>query len=128
MGRIVAEVTVSNPSEPQREIRFDALVDTGIGLLVLPRAWKPRLGQLAESQPVEMETADQRVVTGDVCGPVRIAISGFRPIFSEVAFLDMQPADGSYEPLIGYIALEQAGIAVDMLGHRLIDARRMDLK
>jgi len=128
MGRIVAEVTVSNPSEPQHEIRFDALVDTGTGLLVLPRAWKGRLGSLAESQPVQMETADQRTVTGDVCGPVRIAISGFRPIFSEVAFLDMHPADGTYEPLLGYIALEQAGVAVDMLGHRLVEAKRMDLK
>ncbi len=49
-------------------------------------------------------------------------------MFSEVAFLDMHPSDGTYEPLLGYIALEQAGIAVDMLGHRLVKAKPLDLK
>ena len=128
MGRIVAQVTVANTVEPTKHIRFDALVDTGSGLLVLPRAWKERLEPLPASQAVEMETADQRTVTSEVCGPVRIEVEGFRPVFSEVAFLDMQPTDGEYEPLLGYIVLEQAGIAVDMLGHRLVKAKHMDLK
>ena len=128
MGRIVAQVTVSNAAEPERLIRFDALVDTGSGLPVLPRAWKERLGSLPSSSVVEMETADQRAVPSEVCGPVRIEVEGFRPIFSEVAFLDMHPTDGVYEPLLGYIVLEQAGIAVDMLGHRLVNAKHMDLK
>jgi hypothetical protein len=35
---------------------------------------------------------------------------------------------GEYEPLVGYIALEQAGAAVDMLGHRLVHVKRVDLK
>jgi hypothetical protein len=48
---------------------------------------------------------------------------------AEVLFLDMQPdEDGEYEPLVGYIALEQAGAAVDMLGHRLLHVKRVDLK
>jgi predicted aspartyl protease len=128
MGRIVAQVTVANALEPERQIRFDALVDTGASLLVLPRAWKDRLGELPASSTVEMETADQRSVTSEVCGPVRIEVEGFRPIYSEVAFLDMHPADGTYEPLLGYVVLEQAGIAVDMLGHRLVKAKHMDLK
>jgi predicted aspartyl protease len=128
MGRIVAQVTVANATEPDHQIRFDALVDTGSGLLVLPSAWKDRLGKLPASHAVEMETADQRAVVSEVCGPVRIEVEGFRPIFSEVAFLDMHPTDGVYEPLLGYIVLEQAGIAVDMLGHRLVKAKHMDLK
>lgn len=128
MGRIVAQVTVANAVEPEKEIRFDALVDTGSGLLVLPNVWKVRLGTLPESQLIEMETADQRTVTSEVCGPVRITVEGFRPIFSEVAFLEMHPTDGAYEPLLGYIVLEQAGITVDMLGHRLVRAKHMDLK
>src|SRR5437879_5187387 len=107
MGRIVAQVTVANTVEPDRQIHFDALVDTGSGLLVLPRVWKDRLGALPASSSVEMETADQRPVVAEVCGPVRIEVEGFRPIFSEVAFLDMHPTDGMYEPLLGYIVLEQ---------------------
>lgn len=41
----------------------------------------------------------------------------------------MEPAeDGFYEPLIGYIILEQLQVAVDMLRHRLLHVKRMDLK
>ena len=47
---------------------------------------------------------------------------------NEVFFSDMRPEDGVYEPLIGYIILEQSEAAVDMLGHRLIHVKRMDLK
>jgi predicted aspartyl protease len=115
MGRIVAQVSVANTVDPTKHIRFDALVDTGPGLLVLPRAWKERLEPLPASQTVEMETAGQRTVTSEVCGPARIEVEGFRPVFSEVAFLDRQPTDGEYEPVLGYIVLGQAGIAVDML-------------
>jgi hypothetical protein len=75
-----------------------------------------------------METADQRSVPAQVCGPVRIEIEGFRPVHGDIAFVEMQPVDGDYEPLVGYLPLERAGIAVDMLGHRLVQAKRMDLK
>lgn len=128
MGRIVAQVTVANALDPKLQIRFDALVDTGAGLLVLPSAWKERLGRCAASRTIELETADQRVVAGEVCGPVRIHIEGFDAIYSEVAFVDMHPTDGTYEPLLGYIVLEQSSVAVDMVGHRLVRAKPMDLK
>lgn len=39
----------------------------------------------------------------------------------------MQPEDGHYEPLLGYIALEQSQAAVDLLGHRLVHVKRLDL-
>lgn len=65
---------------------------------------------------------------GKICGPVRIQIEGFRPIYNEVLFVDMHPEDGEYEPLIGYVILEQSQAAVDTLGHRLIPVKRMDLK
>ena len=61
-------------------------------------------------------------------GPVKIQIEGFPPIFGEVMFVDMAPEEGIYEPLLGYIILEQSQAAVDMLGHRLIHVKRMDLK
>ena len=63
-----------------------------------------------------------------MCGPVRITVEGFRPVHNEVLFIDMDPEDGRYEPLLGYIALEQCGAAVDLIGHRLVPVRYMDAK
>ncbi len=78
--------------------------------------------------PVQLETATQATVTGEICGPVQIQIEGFRAIYSEVVFVDIVPEDGVYEPLVGYIVLQQSQAAVDMVGHRLIHVKRMDLK
>ena len=128
MGRIVASVKIENPASPEKKVRCDALVDTGSSLMVLPLAWRDRLGDLEEVRRVELETATQESVSGVVCGPVRIQIEGFPPIYSEVVFLDMHPDSGEYEPLIGYIVLEQSQAAVDTLGHRLVHVKRLDLK
>ena len=128
MGRIVASVKIENLADPSKSLRCDALVDTGASYMVLPRAWKDRLGSLEAIATVALETATQQTVQGDICGPVRIQIEGFRPIYNEVLFVEMHPEDGIYEPLLGYIILEQSQAAVDMLGHRLIHVKRMDLK
>jgi len=96
--------------------------------MVLPGAWRDRLGQLDHIGNVELETTTQETVEGEVCGPARIQIEGFRPIYNEVLCVDMKPENGEYEPLIGYVILEQSQAAVDMLGHRLVPVKRMDLK
>lgn len=128
MGRIIASVTVANIMDATKGIRCDALVDTGASHMVLPSAWKDRLGELELIETVELETATQDKVQGEICGPVKIQIEGFRHTYTEVMFVEMHPDDGAYEPLIGYIVLEQSQVAVDMLGHRLMRAKRMDLK
>ncbi len=128
MGRIITPITITNALDPTQEIRCDVLVDTGASGLVLPAAWKDRLGALPVVRTVEMETADQRVVSADVCGPVRIRIEGFDTIFNEVTFLEMHRENGGYEPLLGYIILEQSRAAVDMIGHRLVKVKYLDLK
>lgn len=128
MGRINATVRIKNILEPDSHITCDALVDTGAANMVLPLAWKERLGNLTTIREVECETATQELVSAEVCGPVEICVEGFPPIFSEVLFLEMNPSEGEYEPLIGYIILEQCQIAVDMLGHRLLHAKKVDLK
>jgi predicted aspartyl protease len=128
MGRIVASVKIQNLTEPEARLRCDALVDTGASYMVLPSAWRERLGSLEEIARIPLETATQATVEGTICGPVRIQIEGFRPIYNEVLFVDMEPTDEDYEPLIGYVILEQSQAAVDMLGHRLIPVKRMDLK
>jgi predicted aspartyl protease len=128
MGRIVTSVTITNPASPDSPLRIDALVDTGASYLTLPSAWRDRFGTFESTEEVELSTATQEIVTGTICGPVRIQVEGFRPIYNEVIFVDMNPEDGLYEPLLGYIVLEQCQAAVDMLGHRLVHVKRMDLK
>jgi len=128
MGRIVASVKIENVTDPAKSLRCDALVDTGASHLVLPNVWKERLAGLQLIRTLELETATQATVQGEVYGPVKIQIEGFSPVFGEVVFVEMTPANGGYEPLLGYIILEQSQAAVDMLGHRLIHVKRMDLK
>jgi hypothetical protein len=128
MKRIVASVTIENALDGSKSFRCNALVDTGASLMVLPNAWRHRLGNLGTTTPVEMETATQETIKGEVCGPVRIQIEGFRPIFSEVSFVDLTTEDEECVPLIGHIILAQSQVAVDMLGHRLVPIKHMDLK
>jgi predicted aspartyl protease len=128
MGRIVTPVTIKNTIDASHSLRCEALVDTGAAYLTLPIAWKERLGALEQVRTVEAEIATQEVIEGAICGPVRIELEGFAPIFGEVLFVDMAPRDGVYEPLIGYITLEQSQAAVDMVGHRLVHVKRVDLK
>ena len=128
MGRIVSSVTITSISDPAVSLRCDALVDTGASFMVLPNAWKDRLGELEVLDTISLETANQTKVEGEVRGPVRIQLEGFRPIFNEVLFVEMNPENGIYEPLIGYIVLEQSQAGVDMLGHRLVPIKHMDLK
>ena len=120
MGRIVVQIKLTNFTDPTNSISLSALVDTGAAYITLPNSWRERLGKIEELAEIEVEMADQSVKQGTVCGPVRAKIGGFRTIMAEVLFLDMLPDEnGEYEPILGYIPLEQAGAAVDMLGHRL---------
>lgn len=126
MGRFVVPVLLTNTLDSTKQIRFDAFVDTGAGWLTLPMAWRHRLGVLPVIRTEQLETADQRVISGEVCGPVTIQIEGFRPIVSEVIFMEMEPREGAYDPLLGYLALEQSSAAVDMVRHRLVAVRYVD--
>ena len=128
MGRIITSVQIFNVQEPSQNLRCDAIVDTGATFMVLPTAWKDRLGELQSIEKVRLETATQATVEGEICGPVRIQLEGFRSIYSEVVFVAMAPENGIYEPLVGYIVLEQSQAAVDMIGHRLIHVKHFDLK
>jgi hypothetical protein len=37
------------------------------------------------------ETATQECIAGGIYGPVKIQMAGFRAVYSEVAFVEMQP-------------------------------------
>ena len=128
MRRIVVQTTIENGIDSTFRIQSDALVDTGAAYLTLPSTWRDRLGALTLLDTVSVETATQAAVSGDICGPVLLRMGDFRPVLTEVLFIEMEPSDGHYEPLIGYIPLEQAQAAVDMVGHRLVKFSRVDLK
>jgi hypothetical protein len=129
MGRIISQVKVSNPVDEDKHIEFSAMVDTGATYLTLPLAWKDRLGSPISCQNVDFETATQAISSGNLCGPYAITIANFRTLYTEILFIDMQAGkDEDYEPLLGYIPLEQSQLAVDMLGHRLVKAKAFDLK
>jgi hypothetical protein len=133
MGRVVTQVRVENANHPEHYIELSAMVDTGAAYLTLPSVWTSRLGNFPYVEEVEMVTATGETVVGEMRGPVRIRIgAGFRPIYSEVLFVDMEPERDNgvdhYEPLLGYTPLELCGAAVDMLGHRLVPVKYIDLK
>ena len=128
MGRIVTRVTIESSLDPSKRIETDALVDTGSYMMILPSAWRNRLGEFRKCDEIEIPLANEQTVMGTVCGPVLLQIPGFRQISSEVLFMDMHPANGEYEPLIGYITLEQSQAAVDRVGHRLTHIRHVDVK
>jgi predicted aspartyl protease len=128
VGRIVTLINITHLKNPDYFMRCDALVDTGASYLFLPTAWKKRLGDLDLIRTVELQTSTQSIVNGDVYGPVQIQLEGFCPIYNEVVFVEMQPNDGFYEPLIGYIILEQSQAAIDMVGHRLMPIKKMDFR
>ena len=129
MGRIIAQTKITNRLDEDKSIHCGMLVDTGAGALILPRAWKARLGTFLRSEPVPLMLANQEVVSGEACAPVEIHIEGFRPVWNEVVFLDSKSDDKEeFEPLLGYVVLEQAQAAVDMVGHRLVPVPYIDMK
>jgi hypothetical protein len=127
LKRIIVSVTIENVRDASKSLTCEAFVDTAASLMVLPAAWKDRLGDLDSTRIIE-ETFAQGRMRCEVCGPVRIQIEGFRPIFTEVSFVELKTEGDECEPLVGHIALGQSQAAVDILGHRLVRIKHMDLK
>jgi hypothetical protein len=127
MNRIVASVKIVNALDASQSLTCNAFVDINARFMVLPAAWKHRLGNLETTRNIELETATQGTIKGEACGPVRIEIEDFRAICSEVCFVE-KPENEEWEPLIGSIVLAQSQAGIDMLGRRLIPIKHMDLK
>ncbi len=129
MGRIITQVKIANFLEASKAIEIDALVDTGASYLTLPSAWKERLGDLRKIEDVEVEMGTGEIRKAEIYAAVSIKVANFREVVSEVLFIDMEKNEvGEYEPLVGYLVLEAIPVAVDMLGHRLVKVRALDLK
>ena len=127
MGVIYVPVVVSNVLHPEQRLELSGRIDTGAFGLVLPKAWKARLGPFLNETTAEVELADGRPALAELCGPVSIQLGTFRPITNEVVFVDTEQ-DAGFEPLIGYTVLELARVMIDMVSHRLLARPRIDLK
>jgi hypothetical protein len=66
MGRIAAFVEIENPIDAEKRIECDSLVDTGASHVILPAAWRRRLGEMKELGKV-----DQSLLEGTVVAPCR---------------------------------------------------------
>ena len=127
MGRIMVPVRITSTMDPQQQLSFNGLVDTGAYGIILPSSWRAAIGELQVVRIVELETAEGRTVSGVVCGPVTIEIEGFDRIVGEVTFIDCAD-EARAEPLIGHTVLQLARAAVDMAHDRLVHVRYLDLK
>ena len=121
MGEIVVDLTVENLVEPSRQITCRATVDAAAYGLILPKAWKPRLGVLPDLTEVDVDLLGGRVVAVEIGGPVRVQLDGFRRMTTEVVFVDMTPlSDGTYLPIVGATVLALANVEIDVQGCRLV--------
>ena len=131
MARIVVETQVTNLFDEEKSIRCGMLVRYRVaGALILPAAWKERLGEFMRSETCSRCSWPYReVLEGEACWPVEIVIEGFRPVANEVIFGQMEGEDDEgYEPLLGYVILEQAQAAVDLVANRLVPVKYIDMK
>lgn len=145
MGRIIAQTRVTNLFDETKFVQCGMLVDTGAAALILPAAWKRRLGEFPRSETVELLLANGEAVRGEACAPVEIAIEGFRPVVNEVLFVGSEasakanaaggnagrPRGGSAQRGRAVARLRHFGTSPsggDMLGHRLVPVRYIDMK
>lgn len=128
MGRIIAQTKVTNLADEGKSVHCGMFVDTGAAALILPAAWRSKLGSFPREESVELVLDNGEVVHGAACAPVEIEIDGYRPVVNEAVFVEAVEAEGAEEPLLGYVILAQAQAAVDVLGHRLVPVRYLDMK
>ena len=126
MQEILCNVSIWNPLDEMRIVHGVGHVDTGSRFPILPMQWKDRLGPLSASRPHSLETADRRVVQGEICGPVMFKVNGFPVVGTEVLFLPMTGDDHQDFAVVGHLVLQQAGIIVDLVTHRLF--KRSDVE
>jgi len=96
--------------------------------MVLPAVWKGRLGRLESTRIIAIGNLVQGAINVEACGPVRIQIEGFRPIHTELVFVELESDVEEFKPLLGHIVLAQSQATVDLPGNRLVQIKHVDLK
>ncbi len=111
MGATYVTVTVTNPADRSRGWTGEFLVDTGCSHSVVPRKHLEAIGVKPVRQR-DYELADGSVKAFDVA-PAVLEFMGI-PTTGSIIF-----GDSEAEPLLGFIALEDAEMEVDPLGESL---------
>jgi len=128
-GSITALLKLTNVNDPSKSLSVQALVGTGAAYITLPAAWRERFGKLYWEEQVLAGMADGSVRKASFGGPLHAQINDLRRFSADVLFLEMEPGpEGEYQPLIGYMALQEAGVALDMPNERLIQLPYVDVK
>ena len=116
MGETHVPVLIRNPAEPQRTWEGLFLVDTGANDCHVPRRYLEAIGLKPKGERV-YQLADGSVVTADTTTADLEFMGELVP--SLIAFGE----DGT-EPLLGTIALQAAGVEVDLRTESLRKSRR----
>jgi clan AA aspartic protease len=111
LGTFRHPIEISDP-QGQRTERLEALVDTGASYTVVPASILRRLG-VAPADRRTFLLGDGRRVEHEV-GETRIGVDG-KSLTSLVVFGEEQAG-----PVLGALALEAFGLAVDLVKRRLV--------
>ena len=106
MGAILANVTISNPSDRNRQWEGEFLIDSGAIDTVVPGSRLREIG-IQPEETCRYVMADGHVNEMDV-GGARVELLGGR------AWVTVVFADDSVRPLLGATAMESLGIEIDM--------------
>ena len=71
MGRIIAQTKVTNLLDESRFVECGMLVDTGTDALILPAAWKERLGEFPRQEVAELILANGKACAARRARPSR---------------------------------------------------------
>jgi len=121
-------VRIESALNEEEWVEFEARVDTSATWLTLPKGWRNKFESLPLGREVNFRRSDGLIITGEVCGPVKIMLEGFRTSFGEVNFVDLDTAEGSGVPLIGSLQLESSQALLDRKNNRLIPMKSYPLK
>lgn len=106
MGKVLERIKVINVFEPDKVIEFEAVIDTGTTMLVLPQDVIDKLN-LRKMREVKVRYADNRTEMKSIYGIVTLEICGRAGEFNVLAEPEGAP------PLVGQIILEQLDLIVE---------------
>jgi hypothetical protein len=125
---IFCTIKVESSIDENETIEFEAMVDTSATWLTLPAEWRQKFNSLGPGREANFWRPDKPIIVGEVCGPVKILIEGFKPSFGEVMFVDLEPREGILRPLVGSLQLESSMALLDRVNRRLKPMAKLPLE
>ena len=106
MGKVIEKVKITNLLDTTKSVEVEAIVDTGVTMLVLPKDIVKKLG-LGKIEEVKVRYADNHEGTKEIYGGVILELKGRKGIFDVLAESEKS------QPLIGQIVLERLDLVVE---------------